>query len=168
RQSFFTPVAVAMAGLALLNTVAQARSLVEQDERLTARNATELPTDRVIVRYRSDGSGSFATVQGASAARVAGNRHGVALSQLRQTASGARVFQLSRALPHADVAALAAALRDGDPNIAYAEPDRVLQPMALTNDPMLSQQWHLNDATGGGRASAAGDRSTGAGVGVAV
>ncbi|MBQ5950517.1 S8 family serine peptidase, partial [Massilia sp. ST3] len=63
---------------------------------------------------------------------------------------------------------LAAEMMARDPNIEYAEPDRIMTHMATANDPMYSQQWHYTDATGGLRLPTAWDKSTGSGVVVAV
>ena len=162
----------------------------EQPEQRTTLRRGDLAsglTDRLIVRYRSvpaaaagAGSGGVASAGSSSAstafpdlraqtaATVAANRYGVTLSPLRAMANGAQVLQMNRALPHADVESLASALRAGDPNVDYAEPDRVLHPTLVPNDSYYTQQWALNDATGGLRAPAAWDKSTGSGVVVAV
>jgi serine protease len=66
------------------------------------------------------------------------------------------------------VQALAAEMMARDPNIEYAEPDRIMTHMATANDPMYTQQWHYTDTTGGLRLPTAWDKSTGTGVVVAV
>ncbi len=135
------------------------------------------PTDRVIVKYRDGGAAlsrarAMSSTQRASASQlamqVAANRHGVRFSLLRQTAGGAHVMQLSRRLSAGEAESFAQQLRDGDSNVEYAEPDKVLAPMLVPNDAMFAQQWSLSNAIGGIRAPAAWDRSTGAGVNVAV
>jgi serine protease len=55
-----------------------------------------------------------------------------------------------------------------DPDVEYAEPDRIMLPLATPNDPMYTQQWHYYEAKGGLNLPAAWDKSTGAGVNVAV
>ncbi|MFG6456845.1 S8 family peptidase [Roseateles sp. BYS96W] len=87
---------------------------------------------------------------------------------LRQTGTGAHVFKLDRALPHADLERLAAELKASDANIAYAEPDRKMYPMLTPNDTSYTSQWDLYETTGGIRAPAAWDVATGTGVVVAV
>ena len=124
-------------------------------------------TDRMIVKYRS-GTTPFLTRHALAAASVAANRQGVQMNHLRTTTNGAHVFQLSQAMTHAQVEILAANFRAGDANIEYAEPDRLMQPLFVPNDPLFGQQWDLFDPTAGVRAPAAWDRSTGAGVRVAV
>jgi serine protease len=149
-----------------LSAPARAREIQGTEER-TAWPAAATHTDRLIVKYRS-GGGAFPTVRAEASARVAANRQGVQIHPLRQMASGAQVFKLSRRMAHAEVETLAASLRAGDPNIEYAEPDRLLQPSYVPNDAMYAQQWALSDPTGGIRAPSAWDRSTGTGVVVAV
>ncbi|MBB2486741.1 S8 family peptidase [Mitsuaria sp. WAJ17] len=124
-------------------------------------------TDRLIVKYKS-GKGAFPTENARLAAQVAANRHGVQLTHLRQMASGAQVFKLSRRLAKGDIEALAASFRSGDANIEYVEPDRLLQPQLTPTDPMYAQQWSLFDSVGGVRAPDAWNKATGDGVTVAV
>lgn len=162
----FSPLALALLCCAL-SAGAQARQQIDQDATATAWHAPAAVTDRLIVKYRS-GSGAFPTAGGQVAAQVAGNRHGVRISALRQMGSGAQVYRLSRFMSHGDAETLAAALRAGDPNVEFAEPDRLLQPMRVPNDALLAQQWSLTDATAGIRAPAAWDRATGAGITIAV
>ncbi len=151
-------------------------------------------TDRLIVKYRGTATAASLPAMGngtatASAAamgstpaptmgalsmrsslavRVAANRHGVQMNAFRQTASGAHVFAISRRMSTAEAEALAASLKAGDASIEYAEPDRILQVLSTPNDPQYASQWHWSDTTGGVRAPAAWDVSTGSGVTVAV
>jgi len=183
NSRFTQPLAVATACATLivsLSLPAQARRMNERDadepeQRTVLRTAevAEPSTDRLIVRYRADSAtttatGAFPSSRAQAAAAVAANRHGVVMNHLRQMGSGAQVFKLNRALRHADVLTLAAALRAGDPSIEYAEPDRLMQATLVPNDTYYTQQWALNDATGGLRAPAAWDKTTGTGVVVAV
>ena len=119
------------------------------------------------VKYRS-GAGPYPTVRAQVATLVAANRHGVVVSPLRQMAGGAQVFRLSKAMRHHDVESLASSLKAGDPNVEFAEPDRLLQPLVTPNDALFAQQWSLSDATAGIRAPLAWDRARGAGITVAV
>ena len=54
----------------------------------------------------------------------------------------------NRALTHEHVETLAANFRAGDPNVEYAEPDRLMRPMFMPNDALYPQQWDLFDAAG--------------------
>ncbi|QTH70661.1 S8 family peptidase [Pseudoalteromonas xiamenensis] len=53
-------------------------------------------------------------------------------------------------------------------NVEYIEIDQMLKPFATPNDPRYSDQWHYHEATGGLNLPSAWDKSTGAGVVVAV
>jgi serine protease len=132
-------------------------------------------TDRLIVRYKDavDNSKGPIAARAMSAARQAllaraGQQFGATLRALRATANGADVLQLNRSMTLDEARQLAAELMMRDPNVEYAEPDRIMVPLATPTDPMYSQQWDLFEATGGLRLPAAWDKSTGSGVNVAV
>jgi len=125
-------------------------------------------TDRVIVKYRN--SSNLHTVDSAALdkSRVAGNRAGVTMTHLRARGNGNHVMQLSKRLSLAEANALATNLKNGDSNIEYVEPDRVMRVQLVPNDSSYSAQWDLSEATAGINAPAAWDKSTGSGVTVAV
>jgi len=135
-------------------------------------------TDRLIVRYKdavdtSRGSAAAAAARAPSAARQAlidraGQQFGATLRALRATASGANVLQLSRTMSLDEARQLAAELKARDAGIEYAEPDRIMTAMATPNDASYSQQWDLFEAKGGINVPGAWDKSTGAGINVAV
>lgn len=54
------------------------------------------------------------------------------------------------------------------PDVEYAEVDRLLKPLATPNDSMYNQQWHYFESTGGIRLPTAWDTTNGSGVRVAV
>lgn len=124
-------------------------------------------TDRLIVKYR-DGRTSAMTARSLSAITVAGNRQGVQLAALRKMHNGSQVMQLNRRMSRDEMSSLIQSLRNGDANIEYVEPDRILQPLYLPNDTLYPQQWALSDVTGGIAAPDAWNRSTGSGVVIAV
>jgi serine protease len=132
-------------------------------------------TDRLIVHYKDavDNSKGAAPARAMSAARQAliaraGQQYGATLRALRATATGADVLQLNRSMSLDEAKLLAAELKARDPEVEYAEPDRIMVALSTPNDPMYSQQWDFFEATGGLRLPAAWDKSTGAGVNVAV
>lgn len=127
-------------------------------------------TDRLIVHYRADANQrrGFVPARAEAALAVAANRQGVRLQTLRHTALGAQVLTISRQLPYAQARVLAQHLAEADPGVDWAEPDRRLQAWATPNDPLLDQQWALNDSLAGIRVAGAWDRSVGKGVVVAV
>jgi serine protease len=132
-------------------------------------------TDRLIVRYKDavDNSKGAMPARALTAARQAllarsGQQLGATMRLLRSTATGADVMQLSRTMSMDEARALAADLMARDPDVEYAEPDRIMLPLFVPNDPMYTQQWDLYEAKGGMNVPAAWDKSTGAGVNVAV
>ena len=132
-------------------------------------------TDRLIVKYKddSDTSKTGVAVRGIDRARQAlidraGQTYGATMRALRATANGAHVLQLNRTMTLDEARQLAAEVQARDTNVEYAEPDRIMVPLATPTDPSYTQQWDLYEATGGINAPAAWDKSTGAGVNVAV
>jgi serine protease len=126
-------------------------------------------TDRLIVKYRAR-DGTIAAQHGLlhRAAHDAAWRRGVQFTPLRIGVFGAQVMRLNRALPHAEVQALARDIMASDPEVEYAEPDRVLHAQFTPNDTQYGQQWHYFEAPAGINLPAAWDKSTGLGVVVAV
>jgi serine protease len=144
-------------------------------------------TNRLIIKYRdvsvqSGGANSVDSVNGANRlARVAalnsqqlahltrsGQQFGHTMKLLHTTSTGAHVVQLSRHVSLAEATQLAQDLMMRDASVQYAEPDRMMQAMATATDPRYNEQWDFFDATGGLRLPAAWDKSTGAGINVAV
>jgi serine protease len=132
-------------------------------------------TDRLIVKYKgdSDTSKTGVAARGIDRARQAlldraGQTYGATMRALRATANGANVLQLNRTMTLDEARQLAAELKSRDANVEYAEPDRIMVPLATPTDPSYTQQWDLYEATGGINAPAAWDKSTGAGINVAV
>jgi serine protease len=141
-------------------------------------------TDRIIVKYK-DESGPVSVkgklVQAASGSLAAplatarkslldqaGRQFGMLMKESHTIATGARVVKLGRKVSVAEAARVAADLAARDPSVEYAEPDRMMHPLFVPNDTRYSEQWDLFEATGGMRLPAAWDKSTGAGVRVAV
>jgi serine protease len=127
-------------------------------------------TDRIIVKYRNTSALAAATGQ---ASQLRGTdlpaaRLGVTMNRLRATALGAQVLRADRRLSLAEAAQLARDIVASDPNVEYAEPDRILRHTMTPNDPRYNEQWHYFEAAGGINAPPAWDKSTGTGVVVAV
>jgi serine protease len=132
-------------------------------------------TDRLIVKYRDDSDTARTGVPARALDRArqalidrAGQQYGATLRVLRATANGAHVLQLNRTMTVDEARQLATEVKSRDANVEYAEPDRIMVPLATPTDPSYTQQWDLYEATGGINAPAAWDKSTGAGVNVAV
>jgi len=139
-------------------------------------------TDRIIVKYKDESGPVVMKGKMAGVARVAsplsvtrkalvdraGQQFGMMVRESHTIATGARIFKLDRKVSLTDAAKLAADLKERDPSVEYAEPDRLMHPLFTPNDSMYNQQWDFFEATGGMNVPAAWDKSTGAGIRVAV
>lgn len=132
-------------------------------------------TDRMIVKYKDAKAAGKGAAQVPAMAQLrmailnrAGQQFGLRMRALHATATGANVIHLGKKMSVAEVVALAKELVARDPDVEYAEPDRMMVKMITPNDPRYSEQWHYYEATGGLRADAAWDVTTGSGVNVAV
>jgi serine protease len=136
---------------------------------LAAQAADANFTDRIIVKYK--GSAVSAATQLDQQLRStdgAAARAGVALDRVRTTGLGSQVLRANRRLSLAEANQLAADIAASDPNVEYAEPDRIMRHTFTPNDTRYNEQWHYFEATGGINAPQAWDKATGAGVVVAV
>jgi serine protease len=126
-------------------------------------------TDRLIVKYRDNQASGLRSALGISD-RTHASLQGLGLSVQAShvNAQGARVLRLSQTVRNSDLTRLASQLVASDPNVLYAEPDRVMQALAVPTDPLYSRQWHYFEAIGGMNLPGAWDLSTGSGVVVAV
>ncbi len=128
----------------------------------------EAETDRLIVKYRSAANRDDLSVRAQDGLRIAGNRAGLLLERVRGNSNGGHVVRANRKLKLTEVRRLAEDLRNGDTDIEYVEPDRILQAQFLPNDPQFGTQWNYTEAAAGIRLPQAWDKSTGTGVRVAV
>jgi len=129
--------------------------------------ADEVITDRIIVKYKSTMAGANAMSMSQTAidrvAQTAGHR----FQHMRRLATGAQLMKLEKRTSKAELEAIIARLQQ-DPQVEYAEPDRLMQPMATPNDSNYNQQWHYFEATGGLNLPTAWDVTQGEGVVVGV
>jgi serine protease len=132
-------------------------------------------TDRLIVKYKDATMGikGVANVPALTSARLAhvlraGQQFGVTMRTLHTISTGAHILKLDRRMTVAEVAALAKDLAERDPNVEYAEPDRMMRKMSTPNDPRYSEQWQYYETTAGLRLPAAWDKSTGSGIVVGI
>ncbi|WP_157267457.1 S8 family peptidase [Azohydromonas aeria] len=161
--------ALAAALLPLLLLQARPAAAFERDGApASAALSAPAATDRLIVRYRSAARLAAPLAAAQLRAEAAVQRHGVRLSHLRRLADGAHVFRLDRPLEAEALRRLADDLRNGDADVEYAEADALMQPQWEPGDARHAEQWALRDAMAGIRAPTAWDKSTGAGVVVAV
>src|SRR5690606_9678862 len=143
---------------------------------------SDVAFDQFIVKYR-DGAPEHADAALRSrgldnaAASLVGissslQRQGVRAGTLRvaharRLAVGADVVRVNRKLDRADAEILMRQLA-ADPNVEYVEVDQLMRALMTPNDPRYAEQWGFHGNAGGIRAPAAWDKSTGAGVVVAI
>jgi len=117
------------------------------------------PFERLIVGYKPG------TAEASSDSAASDDVKSKGKSLHRRMASGAVVVDLGSKTSNAEQA-----VKDfkADPDVAYVEPDLLMQPFADPNDTEYSRQWDLYEATAGMNVPGAWTSSTGAGVTVAV
>ncbi|MFZ5549058.1 MAG: S8 family peptidase [Pseudomonadota bacterium] len=126
-------------------------------------------TDRLILKYKPGTlAAARADDQALARAHEAVQRAGVQMRWLRTNALGAHVLKLDRLMTVAEARQLALAVAAADTDVEFAEPDRRLHALLTPNDTSYNLQWHYFEATGGLNAPPAWDKSTGAGINVAV
>ncbi|MEA5122476.1 S8 family peptidase [Xanthomonas floridensis] len=135
--------------------------------------ATAQTHQKFIVTYK-DGSTALAspsalTTSLRAAARAVPARAGKALglSPVRRLALGPELVKADRALDRAEAETLMRQLA-ADPNVQSVEVDQILHATLTPNDTRLSEQWAFGTTNAGLNIRSAWDKSTGAGVRVAV
>lgn len=127
----------------------------------------EAPSDRIIVKYRTNAAIAMDTNAAAAMLNRIGRANGISMRHLRNMGSGAQVWKLSKPLSPAEIKAVADEIAR-DPAVEYAEPDIRMYPMFTPNDSRYNEQWHYFEATGGLNLPLAWDKATGQGAVVAV
>jgi serine protease len=133
-------------------------------------------TDRLIVKYKdaapaNKGQAAKSAAMGAGRKAIvdrAGQQFGMTMKALHTIATGASIFKIDRKVSLDEAKALAAELMARDPDVEYAEPDRMMTHLMTPNDSRYAEQWDYFETTGGMRVPAAWDKSTGTGIKVAV
>lgn len=140
------------------------------------------PPQQLIVKFKEAPglqANSNASTRAQQVLETLGNQHAVQFERGRRLAIGADIVRVGRGngakaaiasadyLTESELEAMAAELAQ-NPDVEYAEVDRLLKPLATPNDSRYNEQWHYFEATGGMRLPAAWDQSTGAGIRVAV
>jgi len=133
-----------------------------------AAAAAEGYTDRIIVKYRSAPGAAVAAATQLRGTDLPAARAGVSMNRLRSTALGSQVLKVDRRMTLAEATRLAADIAASDPNVEYAEPDRMMHALLSPNDTRYNEQWHYFENTAGINAPAAWDKSTGSGVVVGI
>jgi serine protease len=130
-----------------------------------ARPASPEATDQFIVKFKEPAAAGPA-LRTESYGKLARNL-GVAVSDVRATAAGARVLRAERPLSTGETEKALAALT-ADPAVEYAEPDVRMYAAATPNDPSYPQQWALHTGSGAMMIGDAWTATQGAGAVVAV
>lgn len=129
-------------------------------------------TDRLIVRYRDNAKSRKSTAEaGLAKARIhaAVKARGLVARELRTNGLGAQIWVLDKRMNNLDLQAMARAIAAADPDVEYAEPDRIVYPVTIPNDEKFSMQWNLHNTAAGINAPGAWAYGiTGAGVVVGV
>ncbi|HEX2248337.1 MAG TPA: S8 family peptidase, partial [Arthrobacter sp.] len=93
---------------------------------------------------------------------------GISVKEIRTTATGAQVIETAATLDSTASEDLVAEL-EANPDVAYVEPDPLLQPAAAApNDPLYKLQWNIWEEKAGLRVPGAWDFTRGEGAVVAV
>ncbi len=103
-------------------------------------------TDRLIVKFRGGSAAGRTAAMSATKLQALGNRAGVPLAHVRRMATGAQILRLPNRMTLAEASAVTTTLAE-DPDVEYAEPDRILRPLghlAAPPDPLFidHSQWH--------------------------
>ncbi|MDR6505119.1 S8 family serine peptidase [Arthrobacter oryzae] len=122
-------------------------------------------TDQFIVKFK-DTAPAGPALRTESLGKVARNV-GVLVTDIRGTASGARVLRAERRLDAVETEKALAALR-GDPAVEHAEPDIRMYPTAEPNDPYYPLQWGLLSGGWAGSMNMPGAWSLNRGAGAVV
>ncbi|WP_051181079.1 S8 family peptidase [Thermithiobacillus tepidarius DSM 3134] len=128
-------------------------------------------TDRLIVKYKSDGKSKPQSLAAGAWAQSMSSTANVELRHVRNLRGGAEVLKLPQKMDPQALAQIQSRLAQR-PDVAYVQPDYIVRPMAITppNDPFYNNvdQWSLFAAPGA-NVTGAWDRTTGkAGQVVAV
>jgi serine protease len=141
---------------------AQAPQFITQTDRLIVKYKDAAPAGKGAAKAAAMGAGRKAIVD------RAGQQFGMTMKALHTIATGASIFKIDRKVSLDEARALAAELMARDPDVEYAEPDRMMTHMMTPNDSRYAEQWDYFETTGGMRVPAAWDKSTGTGIKVAV
>ncbi|WP_411103273.1 S8 family peptidase [Streptomyces sp. cmx-4-9] len=132
-----------------------------------AGTAATAPVENLIVGYKSTATEASSNTAAADDAATKGKKAGKKATFDRRLGTGAALVSLGAAVAPAEAADLMAQFR-ADPDVAYVEPDSRAYALATPNDTEYAKQWDLFEPTAGMNVPAAWDKTTGAGVTVAV
>ncbi|MDW8053738.1 MAG: S8 family serine peptidase [Anaerolineae bacterium] len=136
---------VLLGGIAL--AVPRAASSQAEDAAPVVSSVMEpMPVDQLIVKYRDEGKNEAFAPLSEQLERLSAHI-GLAVEYVRPMGGGAHVLRLPSSLPVEEAERIAAHL-SALPEIEYAEPDYVLHPALVPNDPNYGDQWHYFEPHG--------------------
>ncbi len=123
--------------------------------------------NQFIVKYRTGTTLARQTNAAGSAARI-GAQTGRSVRHARRLGIGADLVRVDGVALSSTEALDFMRRIAADPDVEYVQPDAVMYPTLVPNDPRYIDQWHYQGGASGMNLPAAWDLSTGAGVVVAV
>ncbi|WP_443067922.1 S8 family serine peptidase [Streptomyces sp. NBC_01351] len=152
----------------LLAGSATASVAVDTPVGLPAAAAGTAPVENLIVGYKSSASEASSNTAAAADVTAKGKKAGKKAKFDRRLGTGAALVNLGGTVAPAAAADVMAQFR-ADPDVAYVEVDSRAYALAVNpNDTEYAKQWDLFEPTAGMNVPAAWDKTTGAGVTVAV
>ncbi|MFC9773299.1 MULTISPECIES: S8 family peptidase, partial [unclassified Pseudarthrobacter] len=125
----------------------------------------DVPTDQFIVKFKE--TATISSVEEGKALERAAAKAGSTVADVRDLATGGNVVRLDGKIASDRSWQVLNELRS-NPDVDFAEPDSLMQPLAEPNDPFYPLQWDMWEETGGMHMPEAWSVSKGAGVTVAV
>lgn len=110
-------------------------------------SSQEPPTNRLIIKYKTQTTAFSAAFKTDQMQRL-NSKLGIQLRYLRSTAGNAHILLLPRKMPIKEVKEIVNKLI-ALPEVEYAEPDKILFLMRVSNDPWYGNQWHYFNSIGG-------------------
>lgn len=122
---------------------------IGMSQRLNIVNSSsqEPPTNRLIIKYKTQTTAFRAAAQISQMHRL-NNKTGTQLRYLRSTVGNAHILMLPKKIPLKQVKEMTIKLM-ALPEVEYAEPDKILFPMRVSNDPQYVNQWNYYNSLGG-------------------
>jgi serine protease len=171
RQPVLKLTALAIAAAAAVAPIAwsvESGLVVSQSRNFAAAADEPVFYDRFIVTYRDGSAGEAAAASRSANMLKASGDTNMGLQSLRTLSTGAEVIITDRPLDEVESKALMAEIVKNNPAVLTVEPDIMLQPQFVPNDPQYASQWHYKNGAGGANLEPAWDFARGDGVVVGV
>jgi serine protease len=106
----------------------------------------EIPTNQIIIKYKTQTSPFTAAAKTNQILRL-NKATGMQLRYLRGMSGNSHVMVLPQSMPIQEVEVISQRMMDL-PDVEYAEPDYILQPTLIPNDPLYPTQWNYSTSWG--------------------